>query len=310
MWVSQRYQRRTVVATLAAVAFVWSVGAASPQAQSPKKRAPEITAPTPSLYSVYYDFLYSNKVSPAARAALSPLYDAYLYLQQMMDAWKYYDLGQNIDAIATGLAGAKSAVISGSAKDPRVTIAKDPHTDDEPDTSAGQRVMTFQDLTNVIRAAEKQYNIDPVDSPLGKSFDLHVVDSQTLQQIVQDAAANAAKIITAQDAAMLTIQSPLDQIARAKASANQRAADSQDVRASISQSETDFAIAVSDQTAAQAQQRQSGTTARMLIPPDLLKRAIPPDWVPCTCPETHPNAGLLLNGQRWHTPSLTCDMPF
>jgi hypothetical protein len=41
-----------------------------------------------------------------------------------------------------------------------------------------------------------------------------------------------------------------------------------------------------------------------------LKRMIPAGWIPCTCPGTHPNAGLLIDGRRWHTSALDCSMTF
>jgi hypothetical protein len=36
---------------------------------------------------------------------------------------------------------------------------------------------------------------------------------------------------------------------------------------------------------------------------------VPADWVPCQCPNQHPNAGLLVNGTRWHSPLLFCREP-
>ena len=37
------------------------------------------------------------------------------------------------------------------------------------------------------------------------------------------------------------------------------------------------------------------------------KPYIPAGWVPCQCPDRHPHAGLLVDGNRFHTPLLTCD---
>jgi len=33
---------------------------------------------------------------------------------------------------------------------------------------------------------------------------------------------------------------------------------------------------------------------------------IPPGWVPCTCPDQHPGAGIFVNGVQYHTPALHC----
>jgi len=33
---------------------------------------------------------------------------------------------------------------------------------------------------------------------------------------------------------------------------------------------------------------------------------IPPGWVPCTCPDQHPGAGIFVNGVQYHTPVLHC----
>jgi hypothetical protein len=63
-----------------------------------------------------------------------------------------------------------------------------------------------------------------------------------------------------------------------------------------------------------AQAREDETTAsapqRVAIPEDVLKRIIPPGWVPCQCPGRHPNAGLLIDGARWHSPAIDCSMVF
>jgi hypothetical protein len=33
---------------------------------------------------------------------------------------------------------------------------------------------------------------------------------------------------------------------------------------------------------------------------------VPPGWVPCTCPDQHPGAGIFVNGVQYHTPFLHC----
>ena len=48
----------------------------------------------------------------------------------------------------------------------------------------------------------------------------------------------------------------------------------------------------------------------VLLTSEQVRRIIPAGWVPCTCPGTHPNAGLLVDGQRWHTSALDCSMVF
>ncbi len=37
-----------------------------------------------------------------------------------------------------------------------------------------------------------------------------------------------------------------------------------------------------------------------------IKITIPADWVPCTCPDQHVGAGIIVNGVQYHTPLLHC----
>lgn len=37
-----------------------------------------------------------------------------------------------------------------------------------------------------------------------------------------------------------------------------------------------------------------------------IKVTVPPGWVPCTCPDQHPGAGIFVNGVQYHTPALHC----
>jgi len=36
---------------------------------------------------------------------------------------------------------------------------------------------------------------------------------------------------------------------------------------------------------------------------------IPSWWIECRCPDDHPNAGMVVNGVRWHAPVLQCPNP-
>ena len=78
-------------------------------------------------------------------------------------------------------------------------------------------------------------------------------------------------------------------------------------------------IAISDENVRDAKARlqdilksapDASSAGQLQISVEQLKRAIPSGWVPCTCPATHPNAGLLIDGQRWHTSALDCSMRF
>jgi hypothetical protein len=78
-------------------------------------------------------------------------------------------------------------------------------------------------------------------------------------------------------------------------------------------------VATSDETVREARERlnqvsrsvvDESASGRLRIPADQLRRAIPAGWVPCECPATHPNAGLLIDGQRWHTSALNCSIRF
>jgi hypothetical protein len=57
-------------------------------------------------------------------------------------------------------------------------------------------------------------------------------------------------------------------------------------------------------------ERNASAPQRITIPEGILRRTIPAGWVPCQCPGRHPNAGLLIEGQRWHTPAIDCSMIF
>jgi hypothetical protein len=57
-------------------------------------------------------------------------------------------------------------------------------------------------------------------------------------------------------------------------------------------------------------QKAEQSNSRTQLSPDLLKSVLPNDWVPCTCPDRHPNAGLFFEGRRWHTPALKCSTVF
>ena len=48
-----------------------------------------------------------------------------------------------------------------------------------------------------------------------------------------------------------------------------------------------------------AQNNAQGTGLQIAIP-------IPDGWVPCTCPDQHPGAGIFVNGVQYHTPLLQC----
>ncbi len=48
-----------------------------------------------------------------------------------------------------------------------------------------------------------------------------------------------------------------------------------------------------------AQSSAQGFAVQITIP-------IPPGWVPCECPDQHPNAGIFVNGVQYHTPFLHC----
>jgi hypothetical protein len=45
-------------------------------------------------------------------------------------------------------------------------------------------------------------------------------------------------------------------------------------------------------------------------PISLPRPRIPAAWVPCTCPDRHPHAGLLVGGTRYHSAELHCDRYF
>jgi DNA repair exonuclease SbcCD ATPase subunit len=53
----------------------------------------------------------------------------------------------------------------------------------------------------------------------------------------------------------------------------------------------------SAQTVAQALAAQQATG---------IKIRIPADWVPCTCPDQHVGAGIIVDGVQYHTPLLHC----
>jgi len=65
--------------------------------------------------------------------------------------------------------------------------------------------------------------------------------------------------------------------------------------------DNEFIRAQADRTQSEAFDK---ATAQFALP--LPQPTIPSSWVPCTCPADHPNAGLLVNGVRWHTPLLNC----
>ena len=48
-----------------------------------------------------------------------------------------------------------------------------------------------------------------------------------------------------------------------------------------------------------AQNSGPGMSLQIAIP-------VPPGWVPCTCPDQHPGAGIFVNGVQYHTPLLHC----
>jgi len=60
-------------------------------------------------------------------------------------------------------------------------------------------------------------------------------------------------------------------------------------------------VASARQTIVDAQQPISSNTGLGLPRP-----RIPAGWVPCTCPDKHPHAGLLVNGTRYHSAALNC----
>jgi hypothetical protein len=76
------------------------------------------------------------------------------------------------------------------------------------------------------------------------------------------------------------------------------------------QAEQDLDGALQELSQAREDELKASAPQRIAIPEDTLRRAIPPDWVPCQCPGRHPNAGLLIDGARWHTAALDCSMVF
>jgi len=45
-------------------------------------------------------------------------------------------------------------------------------------------------------------------------------------------------------------------------------------------------------------------------PAGIPRPRIPAGWIPCTCPDKHPHAGLLVSGARYHSAELRCDRYF
>jgi hypothetical protein len=72
-----------------------------------------------------------------------------------------------------------------------------------------------------------------------------------------------------------------------------------DLQTQISQAQAQ--VTSTRQSIADARQPISAPTRLGLPTP-----RIPAGWVPCTCPDQHPHAGLLVNGTRYHSAALNC----
>jgi hypothetical protein len=78
----------------------------------------------------------------------------------------------------------------------------------------------------------------------------------------------------------------------------------QNLRQQLGSSEQDVGRAQDElrlekQKESAAQTSRAQETIQITIP-------IPPGWVPCTCPDQHPGAGIFVNGIQYHTPALRC----
>jgi hypothetical protein len=99
-------------------------------------------------------------------------------------------------------------------------------------------------------------------------------------------------------------------IEQASAEARRRRAELEAEDRQRGQADRDLDSARRELTRVIEDERSASAPQRISIPEGILKRTIPPGWVPCQCPGRHPNAGLLIDGQRWHTPAIDCSMVF
>jgi hypothetical protein len=59
---------------------------------------------------------------------------------------------------------------------------------------------------------------------------------------------------------------------------------------------------------AEADRRREGTRFGVTNSP-VPRQKIPSWWIRCACPDDHPDAGLVVDGVRWHAPVLQCPNP-
>ncbi|MBS1819338.1 MAG: hypothetical protein JSU08_15495 [Acidobacteria bacterium] len=287
---------------------------ATPQETPFRAPAPElrIVAPARTANSLlYYDFLYSDAVPSSTRRALAPKYEDYYRTLQEIEANRVLDLWNNVFELA-GMGAVKSRVRPGMARDPRVTIDTEHEAGPPPDAEPRERLARLADLRDEIERLESEHGIPPDNSPLRTRNVVRQVDSSTLDRWMREAAESAARAIAADNyQTTLTASEQLDMQAKAKVNSERRHRDVEDARGRLDRAQRDHAQgrderADAERAKQEAVRRQSSPT----IPPDILKAAVPPDWVPCTCPDRHPNAGLFINNQRWHTASLSCSVRY
>jgi hypothetical protein len=272
-------------------------------APPPSRPLPQIVAPARSPYSVYYDFLYSTRVPYETRHALAPRYDEYFRTLQEIDAYKHAELMEVASGLLPG--AVKSRVRGGTPKDPRVTIEPDPITETPPSYGSGERLARLARQREEIQRLERDHGITPADSPIDRQSDPVPLDQDTLDRWMREAAVAAARNV-----ALETPGSAATRIAnmdRARTESERRRREIEDKQRQVRelQATLESSTARRDESE-QRYQQAAGDAASSRVPPDMLRTAVPANWIQCQCPARHPNAGLFIDGHRWHTPTLSC----
>jgi hypothetical protein len=64
-----------------------------------------------------------------------------------------------------------------------------------------------------------------------------------------------------------------------------------------------------EDTKAGAEQRPGESTGTSFTYSARPQPKIPSWWIRCECPDDHPDAGMVVDGVRWHAPVLRCPNP-
>ena len=253
---------------------------------------PTISVPTSTitvLYGYRYSWIYESWVPDAARRKLEPIYERQTEALLELNAQAPLDTQELAWDFLAAAYGASGITPNSPATKAKTEASHENNTGGQIYARDGQtlrREIADEDVQ--IQAIRTEYGIGETIGPPDKPFD---ADSLLSGEEL------AKAFLLLSDPSHF--ESAFDQSQQANASLDNSL---QELRSKLNDI-ANGVVSLKSETrgleAKMAAAQQSSGTMDSSIP-------IPPGWVPCTCPDRHPNAGPLINGARYHSAALDC----